>query len=65
MKGEFIILDDGVLTTYHDVDDIPDSFDNLIKFLPEYPEPPHTEEQHLLIETFSTKMKEIMKREKK
>ena len=65
MKGEFVILVDGVKRTYKNYNDIPKSFDNIIKFDPEYPEPPHTQEQHDMMETYNDKLMELMKREKK
>ena len=65
MKGEFVILVDGVKRTYKNYNDIPKSFDNIIKFDPEYPEPPHTQEQHDMMETYNDKLMELMKRETK
>jgi len=65
VKGEFVILVDGVKRTYKNYNDIPKSFDNIIKFDPEYPEPPHTQEQHDMMETYNDKLMELMKREKK
>lgn len=65
MKGKFKILNGGNVIEYNDYNDIPVIFDNLISFKPYCPEPPHTEEDHALIETFNDKLKELMKREKK
>jgi len=65
MKGEFIVLSGGVTHTYTDYNDIPNSFDNLIKFEPEYPEPPHTQEQHDVMDTYNDKLQELMRRERK
>jgi len=65
MKGEFVVLIDGVSHTYTNYDDIPNSFDNLIKFDPEYPQPPHTQEQHDVMDTYNDKLQELMKREMK
>jgi len=65
VKGEFVVLVDGVKRTYQNYKDIPKSFDNLIKFDPEYPEPPHTQEQHEIMETYNDKLMELMKRETK
>ena len=60
---EFVILRNGVLETYNKYEDIPESFENVIKFLPDIPPGPHTEEQHELIETWNEKLKELLKRE--
>ena len=45
-KNEFVILIDGELKTFDKYEDIPEVFDNVIKFLPAFPPEPHTEEQH-------------------
>lgn len=65
MKGTYIIKIDRELLTYDDFDDIPDAFDHLIKFAPEYPEPPHTDEQHEEMATYNDKLQELMTRETK
>ena len=44
------------------MDDIPEEFDHLIKFLPTLPPEPHTPEEHDLIDSFMPKMREIQKR---
>ena len=62
MKGKFVILRNDQYETYYNYDDIPDIFDNLIEFLPEEIPGPHTEEQHHEIETYSSKLKELLKR---
>ena len=43
MKGEFIIKIGEELITYIDYDDIPNTFDHVIKFLPDVP---HSEVDH-------------------
>lgn len=65
MKGEFVIRTDKQLYTYTDTKDIPETFDNLIKFAPEYPKAPHTEIEHEDISKFMDVLKELMSREKK
>ena len=65
MAHEFVILNDGKLKTYIDYDDIPEIFDHVIKFVPEVPEPPHTNEQHEEMEQWPNKLKQLMKRELK
>ena len=68
MKGEFIIKTGDELITYTDYDDIPNTFDHVIKFLPEYsegdPETGHTEEEHALMETFNDKLQVLMEIER-
>lgn len=63
MKGEFIIKQGSALVTYDDYDDIPMEFDNIISFKPDAPEPPHSEEDHKEMETYTTKLQELMRRE--
>lgn len=63
MPHEFVILIEGQLHTFTEYKDIPNKFDNVIKFLPEVPEPPHTHEQHEEIDTWNEKLKLLMKRE--
>ena len=65
MRGKFKVLNGGKVLEYDDYDDIPAKFDNLISYLPDWPEPPHTEEEHALVETFNDKLKQLMKRERK
>jgi len=65
MKGEFVIREGKELITYDNYEDIPLEFDNVIKFLPDVPEGPHTEEQHREIEGYNDKLKELLKREKR
>lgn len=65
MSHQFVILRNGVLETYTKYEDIPLEFDNVIKFLPEIPEGPHSNEDHDVIEKWNDKLKELMKRETK
>lgn len=65
VKGKYIVLINGNLKEYSNYNDIPMSFDNLIKCDFEYPEGPHTEEEHELIGKFNGLLQDLMKREKK
>ena len=65
MKGEFVIRIDNNLYTFNNIQDIPEEFDNVIKFSPEFPPEPHSEEDHDLIHSFVDVLHELMKREKK
>jgi hypothetical protein len=65
MNHKFLILNNGIIETYTKYEDIPESFDNVIQFLPEIPEGPHTHEEHDIIDQWNDKLKELMKREKK
>lgn len=65
MKGVFELLVNGKLETYHSYEDIPEVFDNVIKFLPDIPPPPHSEEQHEEIELWNKRLQELIEKEKK
>jgi hypothetical protein len=65
MKGEFVIMIDGKLVTFNDFDQIPNKFQHVIKFLPDIPPPPHTEEQHKEIESHATKLQELLEIERR
>lgn len=65
MAHEFVIKRNGQLETYTDFKDIPLEFDHVIKFIPEVPPPPHTEEQHEEMEQWNSKLQELMKRERR
>ena len=60
---EFTFLIDGKQVTVNKWEDVPSKFNHVIKFVPQIPEPPHTEEQHNYIETFNDKLKLLMERE--
>lgn len=64
MPHQFVVLNNERLETFVNFEDIPERFDNLIKFLPEIPPAPHTHEQHEEIEQWNNKLKELLKREK-
>jgi hypothetical protein len=65
IKGVFQVLIGNELRTYYDYDNIPDEFDNVIRFEPQIPEGPHTDEEHEWIESLPQYMAELMKREQK
>ena len=64
MNGEFVVLIDNKLHTYTRYDDIPENFDNLIKFKPNPPEPPHTEHEHEEIDKWNMKLQQLMEKER-
>ena len=60
--GEFVIKINGKLERYNKFDDIPNSFEHLISFKPDYSEGPHTEEEHKHMESFNSKLQELLSR---
>jgi hypothetical protein len=65
MIGEYTVKIGNKLFNYTNVDDIPEKFDYLIKFVPIEPPEPHTQADHDYINTFPIKFSEIFKREQK
>ena len=64
MKGEYVIKINGELITYTDYDDIPNTFDHVISFNPDWPKEPHTQEDHDLMAVFNDKLQVLMEIEK-
>jgi hypothetical protein len=62
---EIKIRDGDEFFSYTKFEDVPESFDNLIKFDVAIPEGPHTPEQHKEIEKSQKWFKDIFKREKR
>jgi hypothetical protein len=64
MTHEFVILRNGILETYNKYEDIPEEFDNVIKFKPKMPDEPHTDHDHEEIEKWNEKLRYLLKKEK-
>ena len=64
MKGRFVIRDNGKLFEYEEYNDIPQVFDHLIAFEPEFPPGPHTPEQHDEMGTLNNLLHELLQRER-
>ena len=63
MAHQFAILIDGKVQVFDNYDDIPETFENVIRFEPEVTPEPHTEEQHHEIEQWNNKLQQLLKRE--
>ena len=66
---EFQFLINGELVTYDKYEDIPETFDHVIKFLPDNPEPAgedgnHTDEQHEAMSVWNGRLQELMEKER-
>ena len=57
--SEFQFIVNGELVTYDKYEDIPETFEHVIKFLPDIPPEPHTEE-----EQWNNKFQELMEKER-
>ena len=64
MAHEFILLVKGELKTYTNYEDIPDEFDNMIKFIPEIPAEPHSHNEHEEIEKWNERLQLLMEKER-
>jgi len=61
---EFVFKIKDKLVTVHEWDDVPEEFDHVIKFAPEVPEGPHTEEQHDEIDRWNFRLQSLMEKER-
>tara|TARA_Y100000004_G_scaffold157494_1_gene183243 strand:+ start:632 stop:850 length:219 start_codon:yes stop_codon:yes gene_type:complete len=67
--AEFQLVVNGILETYTKYEDIPDTFENVIKFLPDLPEPEgedgnHTDEQHAEMARWNSRLQALMEKER-
>lgn len=65
LNGTYVVRIDDELITYNDLNDIPGEFDNLIRFNPEIPEGPHTDEEHKMLESLNDILHDLLKRERR
>jgi hypothetical protein len=64
--AEFIFKRGMELITYTKWEDVPENldFDHIIKFVPEIPPEPHTEEEHEELEQWHDRFKTLMEKER-
>jgi len=62
--AEFQMIVDGELVLYDKYEDIPEKFEHVIRFIPDIPPEPHTEEQHEEISQWNTRLQELMEKER-
>ena len=62
--AEFQFLINGELVTYDKYKDIPETFEHVIKFLPDIPPEPHTEKEHEEIQEWNNKFQKLMEKER-
>jgi hypothetical protein len=62
--SEFQFIVNGELVTYDKYEDIPETFEHVIKFLPDIPAEPHTEEEHEEIQEWNNKFQKLMEKER-
>lgn len=62
--AEFTIMRAGKLLTYTNYEDIPLDFDHVIKFVPDIPAGPHTEDEHDQINAWNDRLQRLMEIER-
>lgn len=61
LSGRFVFRVAGVLRTYRDWRECPAAFDELIAFEPDISPPPHTPEQHAVIEAWEARLQQLLR----
>jgi|TARA_B100002052_G_C15625186_1_gene481497 hypothetical protein len=62
--AEFQFIVNGELVTYDSWENIPEEFEHVIKFIPDIPPEPHTEDEHAEIEIWNTRLQQLMEKER-
>ena len=62
--AEFQFVVNGELVLYDKYEDIPEDFEHVIRFIPDVPEDPHTEEEHAEMALWNTRLQELMEKER-
>jgi hypothetical protein len=62
--AEFQFIINGELITFNKYEDIPNEFEHVIKFLPDIPEDPHTEDEHDEIAVWNARLQQLMEIER-
>ena len=62
--AEFQFVVNGELVLYDKYEDIPEDFEHVIKFIPDMPEEPHTEEDHAEMALWNTRLQQLMEKER-
>ena len=62
--AEFQFIINGKLVTYTKYEDIPDTFEHVIKFIPDMPEEPHDEDDHAEMAQWNTRLQKLMEKER-
>jgi hypothetical protein len=62
--AEFQFIVNGELIAYDKYEDIPENFEHVIKFIPDIPEEPHTEEEHDELSLWNERLQKLMEKER-
>ena len=58
--AEFQFIVNGELVTYDSWENIPEEFEHVIKFIPDVPPDPHTEDEHAEMEIWNTRLQQLL-----
>ena len=62
--AEFQFIINGELVLYDKYEDIPEDFEHVIRFIPDVPPEPHTEEDHEEMTLWNTRIQKLMEKER-
>jgi len=62
--AEFQFIINGELALYDKYEDIPEDFEHVIRFIPDIPPEPHTEDEHAEMALWNTRLQELMEKER-
>jgi hypothetical protein len=62
--AEFQMIVNGELVLYDKYEDIPEEFEHVIRFIPDIPPEPHTEDDHDEMAKWNTRLQELMEKER-
>lgn len=63
-QGRFDLIVDGVLRSYQRWEDLPAAFDHVVRFEPDLPPAPHSEEQHEDAALWNARLQQLMEIER-
>ena len=62
--AEFQFIVNGELVPYDSWENIPEEFEHVIKFIPDVPPDPHTEDEHAEMEIWNTRLQQLLEKER-
>ena len=62
--AEFQFIVNGELVTYDSWENIPEEFEHVIKFIPDVPPDPHTEDEHAEMAIWNTRLQQLLEKER-
>ena len=62
--AEFQFIVNGELVTHDSWENIPEEFEHVIKFIPDVPPDPHTEDEHAEMEIWNTRLQQLLEKER-